>query len=160
MLRKSWLISIAISLFGVMIIEYFFTFKLDDTVKHGNLGIVGLALITPFILLSLFVTFRFFMELARGSKDSILRNILVIAGIGLIIATGYYAVQYKNDVYASLGGTTYDPQSQIYGLPVLNEYTNRVFINYYTFLFIHTISAVLGAIYGVVKPKKAAEEIE
>ncbi|WPK10695.1 nucleoside-diphosphate sugar epimerase [Lysinibacillus louembei] len=160
MLRKSWLISIAISLFGVMIIEYFFTFQLDDTVKHGNLGIVGLALITPFILLSLFVTFRFFMELARGSKDSILRNILVIAGIGLIIATGYYAVQYKNDVYASLGGTTYDPQSQIYGLPVLNEYTNRVFINYYTFLFIHTISAVLGAIYGVVKPKKAAEEIE
>lgn len=160
MLRKSWLISIAISLFGVMIIEYFFTFQLDDTVKHGNLGIVGLALITPFILLSLFVTFRFFMELSRGSKDSILRNILVIAGIGLIIATGYYAVQYKNDVYASLGGTTYDPQSQIYGLPVLNEYTNRVFINYYTFLFIHTISAVLGAIYGVVKPKKAAEEIE
>lgn len=160
MLRKSWLISIAISLFGVMIIEYFFTFQPDDAVKHGNLGIVGLALITPFILLSLFVTFRFFMELSRETKDSILRNILVIAGIGLIIATGYYAVQYKNDVYASLGGTTYDPQSQIYGLPVLNEYTNRVFINYYTFLFIHTISAVLGAIYGVVKPKKAAEEIE
>ncbi|WP_342472218.1 nucleoside-diphosphate sugar epimerase [Metasolibacillus sp. FSL H7-0170] len=158
MLRRSWLISIAISLFGVMMIEYFFTFQPEDTIKHGNLGIVGIALVAPFLLLSLFITFRFSTELSRQAQDKMLRNILLIAGVGLVIATSYYAIQYTNEVYASLGGTPSDPNSKIYGFPLLNEYTNRVFINYYTFLLIHTISAILGALYGIARPAKAADE--
>ncbi|MEC1180451.1 nucleoside-diphosphate sugar epimerase [Metasolibacillus meyeri] len=158
MLKRSWLISMAISLFGVMMIEYFFTFKPENTVKHGNLGIIGLALVVPFILLSLFITFRFSTELSRQTHDKMLRTILLIAGVGLVIATAYYALQYKDEVYTSLGGTTRDADSKIYGLPLLNEYTNRIFINYYTFLFIHTLSAIGGTLYGIAKPKKIDDE--
>lgn len=141
-----------------MIIEYFFTFQPENTVKHGNLGIVGIVLVAPFILLSSFITFRFSTELSRHAQDKMLRNILLIAGVGLVLVTSYYAWQYKNEVYASLGGTTSDPNSKIYGFPILNEYTNRAVINYYTFLLIHTLSAIAGAVYGIVKPKKALNE--
>ncbi|MEO4052002.1 nucleoside-diphosphate sugar epimerase [Solibacillus sp. CAU 1738] len=160
MLRLSWLISIGISLFGVMVIEHFFTLTPEGIAGSGNLGAVGIALVIPFILLSLFTTFRYFTEASRNAGDPILRGILIIAGIGLIIATAYYANVYKNEVYSSLGGTTNDAGSVIYGFPVLNEYTNRIFINFYTFACIHTISAITGAVFGIIKPKKEMPQID
>ena len=163
MLRLSWLISIGISLFGVLLIEHFFTLTADGTEAHGgNLGAVGLALIAPFILLSLFITFRYFTERSRMTRDRILRICLLIGGGALAAALLYYALDYKDEVYRALGGTTKDKDSIIYQFPVLNEYTNKIFINFYTFALIHTVSAILGGLFGVLKPKKAetGENIE
>lgn len=155
MLRLSWLISIGISLFGVLLIEHFFTITADESgTANGNLGAVGLALVLPFILLSLFITFRYFTELSRQTRDRILRNCLLIGGFALAAALFYYALEYQKDVYSSLGGTTKEKGSIIYGFPMLNEYTNKIFINFYTFAFIHTLSAVTGAIFGIIKPQK------
>ena len=155
MLRLSWLISIGISLFGVLLIEHFFTLTVNDTEAHGgNLGAVGLALVAPFILLSLFITFRYFTERSRKARDRILRFFLLIGGGVLAIALLYYALDYKDQVYATLGGTTKDNGSLIYQFPVLNEYTNKIFINFYTFAFIHTISAILGGVVGIFKPQQ------
>lgn len=160
MLRLSWLISIGISLLGVMIIEHFFSLSPEGVSEGGNLGAVGITLVIPFILLSLVTTFRYFTEASRMFKDSILRVILIMAGIGLILATAYYANDYKNEVYTSLGGTTKDVSSIIYGFPMLNEYTNHIFINFYTFAFVHMISAVAGGVFGMIKPKKEIEQYE
>ena len=156
MLRLSWLISIGISLFGVLLIEHFFTLTADGTEAHGgNLGAVGLALIAPFILLSLFITFRYFTERSRMTRDRILRICLLIGGGALAVALLYYALDYKDEVYRALGGTTKDKDSIIYQFPVLNEYTNKIFINFYTFALIHTVSAILGGLFGVLKPQQA-----
>ena len=163
MLRLSWLISIGISLFGVLLIEHFFTLTVDNTEAHGgNLGAVGLALVAPFILLSLFITFRYFTERSRKARDQILRICLLIGGGFLAVALLYYAIDYKDAVYATLGGTTKDNGSMIYQFPVLNEYTNKIFINFYTFALIHTVSAILGGLFGVLKPQQAetGENIE
>lgn len=157
MLRLSWLISMGISLFGVMIIQHFFTMKPDETANAGNLGAFGIALVAPFILLSLFITYRFFVESARHARDQMMRMIYFVFGIALLIVLIFYANGYKDDVLAQLGGGTNTPGSQIYGFPVLNEYTNNIFINFYTFGIIHTISALLGAIIGIVRPAKQAE---
>lgn len=151
MLRLSWLISIGISLFGVMIIQHFFTLSPDGESSGGNLGAVGLALVLPFLLLSLFITFRFALQVSRRSKDTIMRNILLIFGFALIGVFIYYAIDYRNEAYEALGGTTLDKTSTIYGYPVLNQYTNHIFLNFYTFAIIHTVSAVIGGMIGVFK---------
>lgn len=62
MLRLSWLISMGISLFGVMIIQHFFTMKPDKTANAGNLGALGIALVAPFILLSLLLHIAFLLK--------------------------------------------------------------------------------------------------
>lgn len=154
MLRLSWLISLGISLFGVMMIQHFFTVKPDDVAHGGNLGALGLALVAPFIILSLFITFRFFAESARNAKDHIMRMIYFVFGVALFIAFIYYAIDFSKDAYASLGGNTKTVGSTIYGFPVLNEYTNHIFLNFYTFGIAHTLSALIGTIVGIVKPTK------
>ena len=154
MLRLSWLISLGISLFGVMIIQHFFTVKPDDVADGGNLGALGLALVAPFILLSLFITYRFFVVSSRNAKDHLMRMIYFIFGVALLVVLIFYSIDFKDSVYTSLGGDTTTPASVIYGFPVLNEYTNHVFLNFYTFGIIHTISGLIGSIVGMVKPDK------
>lgn len=151
MLRLSWLISVGISLFGVLLIEYFFTMKPDDAAAAGNLGALGLALVLPFVLLSLFITFRYFTELARAAQDSLMRSIYIGFGVAALIFVIYYTIGYQNDVYLTLGGDTTTPGSIIYGFPILNEYTNRIFINFYTFAAVHLLSALAGAFTGIFK---------
>lgn len=85
MLRLSWLISMGISLFGVMLIQYFFTMKPDDVAQAGNLGALGLALAAPFILLSLFITYRFFLVTSRQARDQLMRLIYLIFGVAFLI---------------------------------------------------------------------------
>ena len=154
MLRLSWLISLGISLFGVMIIQHFFTVKPDDVADGGNLGALGLALVAPFILLSLFITYRFFVVSARNAKDHIMRMIYFIFGVALLVVLIFYSIDFKDSVYTSLGGDTTTPGSVIYGFPVLNEYTNHVFLNFYTFGIVHTISGLFGTIVGMTKSDK------
>ncbi|AWE08277.1 nucleoside-diphosphate sugar epimerase [Lysinibacillus sp. 2017] len=154
MLRLSWLISMGISLFGVMLIQYFFKLKPEETAEVGNLGALGLALVIPFLILSIFITYRFFVESARHAHDQLMRMIYLIFGVALLVAFIYYANDFKNEVYTSLGGNTKTLGSQIYGFPVLNEYTNHVFVNFYTFGIIHTISGLIGALVGIIKPSK------
>jgi hypothetical protein len=161
MLRLSWLISLGISLFGVMLIQYFFTTKPEDVAEAGNLGALGLALAAPFIILSLFITYRFFVESSSTARDHLMRVIYLIFGVALLIAFIIFAIEFKNDVYATLGGNTKTPGSQVFGYPVLNEYTNAIFINFYTFGIVHTVSALIGTIVGILKPKKPSQpEIE
>ena len=151
MLRLSWLISMAISFFGVMIIEHFFALTPDNTDRGGNLGAFGLALVTPFLLLSIFISFRYFLTLSRNALNGILRMAFILLGVLFVSVMFQYALDYKDNVYASLGGTTTDPQSLIYGYPILNEYTNQVFVNLYTFAFVHGIVAIIAAIIGMFK---------
>ncbi|WP_274307669.1 nucleoside-diphosphate sugar epimerase [Solibacillus daqui] len=157
MLRLSWFISMGISLFGVMIIQHFFTMKPDETANAGNLGALGIALVAPFILLSLFITYRFFVESSRHARDHIMRMIYLVFGVALLVVFAFYANGYKEDVLTNLGGDTKTPGSQIYGFPLLNEYTNSTFINFYTFGIVHTISGLIGTIVGIVLPAKQAD---
>lgn len=86
-----------------------------------------------------------------------MRMIYLVFGIALLVAFIYYANDFSNNVYASLGGDTKTPGSTIYRFPLLNEYTNHVFLNFYTFGIVHTLSALIGAANGMVKPKQSPQ---
>lgn len=154
LLRLSWLISLGISLLGFIIIEHFFTIQPEGVSGSGNSGAIGIALVLPFLLLSLFTTYRYFSELSRNAKDKLNRIFAFVSGIILIGIFIYFANGYKNDIIESLGGPTTDPNSKIYGFPLLNQYTNHVFFNFYTFGLVHTISGLIGGFVGLSKPKK------
>lgn len=151
MQRLSWLISIAIAFFGVMIIEHFFAMAPGDVERGGNLGAFGIALVAPFILLSLYITYRFFMTASHNTTQPVYRLGSLLLGILFVSVMYHYANDYKMDVYAQLGGDANNPHSIIYGYPPLNEYTNHIFVNFYTFFFVHGLVAVIAGFIGMFK---------
>ncbi len=154
LLKLSWMISLGISLLGFLVIENFFTIQPKGISGSGNLGAVGIALVFPFLLLSLFTTYRYFFTLSNQAKNRLNRVITVITGFVLLGIFIYSSISYKNDIFESLGGSTTNPDSTIFQYPLLNQYTNHLFFNFYTFGLVHTISGLIGGLIGWFKPKK------
>ena len=148
MIRSSWLISCGISIFGVMVIQYFY---------QMSLGIVGLALVLPFVLLCLFITFKYFSHLASKEMDRIMQFIYIVFSILFIGILIYYAIDYKNTVFAELGGTIHDEKSAIYGMSWLNEKTSVIYFNFYTILIAISTTALIGYISSLFRGQKEKE---
>ena len=148
MIRLSWLISSGISIFGVMVIQYFY---------QMSLGIVGLALVLPFVSLCLFITFKYFSYLASKEMDGITRFIYIVFGILFIGVLIYFAIDYKNTVFAELGGTIHDENSAIYGMGWLNEKTSIIYFNFYTISIAISITAFIGYISSLFSGQREKE---
>ena len=142
MLRLSWLISSGIAIFGVMLIQYFYQFKSET----GNLGVVGLAIVFPFVALCIFITFRYFRVVSAQYEDSLMLMIYNIAGIFFIAILIYFTIDYKNEVFAQLGGSTTNPNSSIYGEFWLNAETSKIYFNFYTILIVISATAIIGSL--------------
>ena len=76
------------------------------------------------------------------------------AFIGAVI---YFAIDYKNTVFAELGGTIHDENSAIYGMRWLNEKTSVIYFNFYTILIAISIAAFTGYISGLFRGQKEKE---
>lgn len=153
MIRLSWIISIGIAIFGVMLIQYFYQFSSET----GNLGIVGITIVTPFVLLCLFITFRFFNQLGKQPSDSINRIAYLVFGPLFIAMLIYYENDYKQSVFAKLGGTTSDPQSKIYGMHWLNAETSKIYFNFYTIVILIASVAIISYAIGSFQYKRKKE---
>lgn len=151
MQRLSWIISSSIAIFGVMLIQYFYQFKSDT----GNLGIVGIAIVMPFVLLCLFITSRYFYSASKAVHDKLILICYNIFGITLATALIYFAIDYRDEVFQTLGGGTSNPNSKIYGENWLNGETINVYFNFYTIVATITITAVISSFSSFwIKEKK------
>lgn len=133
-IRLSWLISIAISFFGFVLVSQLY--EVQPKGATGNLGFIGIIFLFPFIILSLITTFRYFLTVT-GSAKRIEKFIGIAGGILLLGLFVYFS----------------SVQSIEGDFSEFNNSKNLVFFNIYTFGLIHTISGILGAFYGVMKPK-------
>ena len=139
MIRLSWLISLAISFFGFLIVGQLYTVKPKDAT--GNLGFIGMIFFFPFLILSVITTFRYFTYLARFKHETSLKIIGIIAGILLSVFFLYFTINAKNGVVTDVDGAV-----------------SHGYFNFYTFGLIHTISGVFGALFGMFKPGKIEEK--
>ena len=153
LIRLSWLISCGIAIFGIMLVQYFFQTKTET----GSLGIVGIALVIPFVLLCLFITFKYFSYIATIKSDTLTRIIYIVFGILFVGVLFYFAIDYKDTVYTELGGTTYDKESAIYGMSWLNEKTSVIYFNFYTILIAISTTALIGYISRLIHGQKEKE---
>lgn len=150
MLKLSWMISLGITLVGFLIIEYFFSYTPDS--GNGNLGFVGVTLIFPFLLLSLFITFRYFLMIIRTSTNRFSIIYSIIFGSLILFASIYFAIDYKNNILDATG-------EQNLSLFTLTNETSRIYFNVYTFIFLHTVCGMIGVIVGTFSQNKKAETL-
>ncbi|MED3661986.1 hypothetical protein NST62_08475 [Ureibacillus sp. FSL K6-8385] len=134
-IRLSWLISLAISFFGFLIVNQLF--NVQPKGATGNLGFIGVIFLFPFLCLSLLTTFRYFAT-AIGTVTSVGKIMGIFGGIVLIGILLYLFIDMKNSIKGPIFA--------------LNQETSRLYFDLYTFGLIHAISGVLGALYGIARP--------
>ena len=157
--RLSWLISLAISLMGFLLVGSMFTTNSDGTSGSGDIGFVGMIFLFPFLLLSLFITYRYVLISTRKTTNSLYKIVGIIGGLFLISFSIYFFNEYKNDVLQTLNGYTTNENPSLFDLPKLNENTYTIYFNFYTFLFIHSVFGFIGALIGMVKQEAKKEEL-
>lgn len=131
MIRLSWLISIGITLLGFLILGNLYA-------KDEHLGFIGVIFVFPFLLLSLLITYRYVYVLSSNAK--ILSKILgLVVGFTIFGMLLFYEMDFKNNVLKN------------------NENGYSIYINFYTFGLIHTLSALVGGVWGIFSKQKQKE---
>lgn len=142
MKRLSLFISLSISLIGILIVQSMFTTHSVDPSQNKYLGFIGIIFVTPFILLSLFITYRYFYLVVKNTGEKRLVVTYILGCFVLLLLLTYFSFQYKGKMGENLS---------TFQFPPLNEKTYPIYFNFYTFAFIHTLSALFGSIFGSVK---------
>ncbi|UOY92291.1 hypothetical protein MUG87_17950 [Ectobacillus sp. JY-23] len=136
---KLWskaMIWFALSLFVLYLVD---VFTVSPTVTSGN-GNLGLLFVFPAPI----VCFFFIKHLRKVLQSLDLQPktwLWIRVGSLLFFAIGcLLEYQYVLHMIHSLGGTPKEEASRIYRYPWLNQYTNTMFVNVYTFLCISTLA--------------------
>lgn len=126
-----------------MMIEFYFTKDPTKSVTNGNEAFIPIALLTPFLLLSILITWtvgRKYFATIPLQRPWLL--FLLIALILLISISGEY--QLVRHSISKLNGTWNDSNSIIFKKGAFNSYTNNWYFNENSFLFTHLMAFLLG----------------
>lgn len=139
----AWYISLAITFFGFIIIEFYFTQDPLKSDSFGNGAFIPITILLPFLMLSLLITWTV------GRKYFAVRPLkrfwlflFVIALILLVGITGEY--QLVQNSLNLLHGNWNEPNSVIYEKGAFNYYTNSWYFNENSFLLLHLLAFLCG----------------
>lgn len=125
---KSIIFWLLLSVVFIYLVDLF-TFKPHVISGNGNLGLlfVGPALIVfIFFAISLWKCFR---VIRITSSISL---VIGVAAFALFIMFCLLEYKFAANLINDLGGSSKEPSSKIYRYPWVNQYTNTIFINFYT----------------------------
>jgi hypothetical protein len=130
LLSRQLIIYFLLCLTSIVMVKEF-TFGPEAYSGNGN----PVILLFPFVILtfSLF-GFEWFVRLRETQFQSKIWVQLLMWSLVLLIASIILEIFFVKDLVQQLGGTPTNADSRIYRYPWLNQYTNTLFVNVYTFL--------------------------
>jgi hypothetical protein len=147
MLSRQLIIYFLLCIIAIVMVKEF-SFRPEPFSGNGN----PVILIFPFVLLT-FALFGYelFLKLKVASfKVSTWRNVVVCSFIVLLAASGL-EFAYFSELIQKLGGPPTNEESRIFSLPWLNQYTNTIFVNFYTFLIYASTLIFCTSLYRWIK---------
>ncbi|MDR7076925.1 hypothetical protein J2Y03_001948 [Neobacillus niacini] len=143
MLSRQLIIYFLLCLIAIVMVKEF-SFSPESFSGNGNPAI----LLLPFVLLtfSLF-GYELFLKLKTAPfKRAAWRNI-VVGSIIVLIAASVMEMVYFNELIHQLGGPPTNDESRIYQFSWLNQYTNTIFVNMYTFfIYVSTLTLLISLV--------------
>lgn len=139
-------ILVLLSFLGFLLIENVFTIQPSVTSGNGNLGLLIIMALSPIFIASYLYTFK----RTRGIFFTIQNKKIGILALSFLLLLGAFMVfliiSYRSDLIVALGGTPSNPDSRIFRYGWLNQYTNSIYFNAYTFILTHFIVIAIGII--------------
>ncbi len=125
---KGILLWLGISIGFIFLVDLF-TFKSNVTSGNGN---PGLLVVVPAVVLFALFARSLWKSLGRIDVRSCMRVKIGLGALALFLLFCLLEYKFMVNLITSLGGTPEIISSKIYRYPWLNQYTNTMFINFYT----------------------------
>jgi hypothetical protein len=147
MLSRQLIIYFLLCLVAILMVKEF-SFSPESFSGNGN----PVILIFPFVLLTFgLFGYELFLKLKEASfKKAAWRNVVIFSFI-FFLAASMLEFEYSNELINKLGGTPTNEESRIYHFPLLNQYTNTIFVNFYTFLIYASTLTLFTSFYQWLK---------
>ena len=127
-----------------------FIYLVDLLTVHPNVtsggGNLGLLFVIPAIVVFLLFAKSLWKTLGRIDLKLSTRKKLGWGALVLLLLFCYLEYRFTIGVIRDLGGSPEVVSSRIYRYSWLNQYTNTIFINYYTFSILVTIIGIAQAL--------------
>ena len=127
-------------------------FTVKPQVISGN-GNLGLLFFVPTLLIFIFFAKSLWKWLGLLTINAGKSTMVLVGAFVLFILFCILEYQFAVNLVNDLGGSPKEPASRIYRFPWLNQYTNTLFINLYTFGILATGITFLKNILKRVKRK-------
>lgn len=141
-----WGILLVVSFIGFIVVEKVFTIPPGIVSGNGNLGILVIFGLSPFFIASYFVIAKITKRILAGRSSRKLTVLILILCSVICLFLLFAITDYTNELTTALGGSPANENSQIYRFGWLNQYTNSLFFNVYTFLLTHVFSIIVGVL--------------
>ncbi|MGI8385887.1 hypothetical protein [Robertmurraya sp. P23] len=129
---KTWSNRTVLWLFLCIIFIYLVDlFTIKPSVTSGN-GNVGLLFLIPALIVFFLFARSFWRILGSIQLKSSTLVLIRFGGIILLLLFCFLEYNFTINLINNLGGAPGNESSRIYRYPWLNQYTNTVFINFYT----------------------------
>lgn len=147
MLSRQLIIYFLLCLIAIVMVKEF-SFSPESFSGNGN----PVILIFPFVLLtfSLFGYELFLLLKGASLKRPTWRN-LIVGSLIILLAASVLEFVYFNELIHKLGGPPTSHESRIYRFPWLNQYTNTIFVNFYSFLIFASTLTFFTSLYCWIK---------
>ncbi len=120
-----------------------FTIRPEVTSGNGNLGLI-------FVLLAVIIFLRFAKNLWKSLGTLVLQprtwKFVSLGSLFVLLLASFLEYRYTLNLIDQLGGTPAQKSSRIYRYSWVNQYTNTLFINVYTFIMLISGVVFLHAI--------------
>ncbi|NKE04093.1 hypothetical protein [Mesobacillus selenatarsenatis] len=126
---KSLVCWLVLSLVFIFLVDLF---TIRPHVISGN-GNLGLLIVGPTLIIFIFFAKSLWQGFGRLRIKSNRSTMIIIGAFVLFIMFCILEYQFAVNLIKELGGSSKEPESRIYRFPWLNQYTNTLFINVYTF---------------------------
>ncbi|MFB9330910.1 hypothetical protein ACFFSY_33630 [Paenibacillus aurantiacus] len=146
-------VSVSLSIvFFLLVYIFTLTYRGDGhgASGNGNLGILFIIPAIPLYLIALIFTYRIVGPLLDGAK-TMLWGAMGLPLVILLCILGEYV--YVDNLIRHLRGGPGNPDSVIYNFGWLNQYTNRIYFNAYTFVIGLSLAALTRLVVKRIRNK-------
>jgi hypothetical protein len=126
---RSLVLWLVLSLVFIYLVDLF-TVKPHVISGNGNLGLI---FVVPTLIFFIFFAKSLWKEFGLLRIKSSTSMKILIGSVVLFIMFCILEYDFAANLINDLGGSPKEPESRIYRFPWLNQYTNTLFINFYTF---------------------------
>jgi hypothetical protein len=106
-------------------------FTVNPHVISGN-GNIGLLFVLPAVVVYFLLARSMWRELGKRKFKLDISMVIIFGTLSLLLLFCYLEYIFAFDLVTKLGGTPAAVSSRIYRYPWINQYTNTMFVNFYT----------------------------